>query len=48
MNKYWNKRSQAEIKEIVFDALDKNVNYVKNNTIGIPASYLDEKVFNQY
>ena len=44
---YWKKRSQEEIKTIIFKALDNNVNYVKQNVLGIPASYLDEKVFNQ-
>ena len=47
MYQYWKKRSQLEIKERVFEALAKNVNYVEENILGIPASYLDEKVFNQ-
>lgn len=45
--KIWHKKSQEEIKEIVFDALGKNINYQTNFALGIPASYLDEKVFNQ-
>lgn len=47
MTKIWNKKSQEEIKEIVFRALEKNINYDKHGILGVPASYLDEKVFNQ-
>jgi tyrosine decarboxylase/aspartate 1-decarboxylase len=47
MNRIWKKKSQEEIKTIVFAALDKNVNYDEQTVIGIPASFLDEKVFNQ-
>jgi glutamate/tyrosine decarboxylase-like PLP-dependent enzyme len=47
MNKHWKKRSQEEIKSIIFEALDNNINYDTQNIIGIPASYLDTKVFNQ-
>ncbi len=47
MKTYWKKKSQEEIKTIVFEALEKNINYEKQNILGIPASYLDEKVFNQ-
>ena len=47
MTKYWTKKSEEEIKETIFDALDKNVNYDKEGILGVPASYLDEKVFNQ-
>lgn len=47
MNTYWKKKSQEEIKTIVFNALDNNVNYDKQNILGIPASYLDDKVFSQ-
>ncbi len=43
----WTKKSHQEIKEIVFSALDKNVNYSTKGVLGIPASYLDDKVFNQ-
>ena len=45
--KYWNKLSQEEIKTRVFGALDKNINYVTQSVLGVPASYLDEKVFQQ-
>lgn len=47
MYKYWVKKSNEEIKETVFGALAKNVDYEKQNTLGIPASYLDQQVFNQ-
>jgi len=47
MGTYWKKKSHEEIKSIVFSALDKNVNYETQNILGIPASYLDDKIFNQ-
>lgn len=47
MSKYWVKHSDEAIKQHVFDALDQNVNYVDKNVIGVPASYLDEKVFSK-
>lgn len=43
----WKKKSQEQIKERVFRALDENVDFVKQTVIGIPASYLDDKVFHQ-
>ncbi len=43
----WEKKSQEEIKDIVFKALQNNVNYDKENILGLPASYLDNKVFYQ-
>ena len=47
MTTFWKKRSQEEIKTIVFDALQQNINYDEENILGVPASYLDDKVFNQ-
>ncbi|MCF6299944.1 MAG: pyridoxal-dependent decarboxylase [Proteobacteria bacterium] len=47
MNKIWKKRSQAEINAIVFKALEKNIDYGKHLILGVPASHLDEKVFQQ-
>lgn len=47
MPKVWTIKSQEEIKKTVFDALDKNINYDKEGALGVPASYLDDKVFNQ-
>lgn len=43
----WRKKDQDEIKERIFAALDENVDYVKENILGLPASYLDDKVFHQ-
>ncbi|MEZ4848440.1 MAG: hypothetical protein R3B93_07440 [Bacteroidia bacterium] len=37
------KRSQEEIKTIIFKALDNNVNFVKQNVLGIPAHTLMKK-----
>jgi len=45
--KIWKKKSQEEIKKIVFGAIDENLNYTTQNVLGIPASYLDEDVFSQ-
>ncbi|MFC2110240.1 pyridoxal-dependent decarboxylase [Bacteroidota bacterium] len=45
--KFWQKKTQEEIKATVNKALKQNVNYVEEDIIGIPASYLDEKVFNK-
>lgn len=47
MPRLWEKKSHEEIKQIVFEALDNNVSYTKEMVLGIPASYLDDKVFNQ-
>lgn len=47
MYQFWKKRSSEEIKEIVFDALSKNVNYDEQNILGVPATYLDKSVFSQ-
>jgi glutamate/tyrosine decarboxylase-like PLP-dependent enzyme len=46
MTKIWTKKTQEDIKEIVFDALNKNIDYDKKNILGLPASFLDEKIFN--
>lgn len=45
--KFWKKHTDQELKERVFNALDKNVNYGEKTILGVPASYLDEKVFAQ-
>lgn len=44
---YWKKLTNAEIRERVFGALHKNINYKEKTILGIPASHLDENVFNQ-
>lgn len=45
MMKYWKKLTSKQIKESVFAALDKNVDFENDLSIGIPASHLDSKVF---
>ncbi len=45
--KTWSKKSQEEIKKIVFDALSQNINYIDESILGIPASHLDSNVFSQ-
>ncbi len=47
MTKIWTTKSREEIKQTVFGALEKNVNYKDLGVLGIPASYLDQKVFSQ-
>lgn len=46
LHKYWDKKSEEEIKEVVFSSLANNVNYDEQNVLGLPASYLDKNVFN--
>lgn len=43
----WKKLSSEEIKARVFEALGQNINFEKSSIIGLPASYLDPKVFNK-
>ncbi len=47
MYQFWKKKTVKEIKHIVFNALDNNVNYENQTVLGIPATYLDDKIFNQ-
>lgn len=47
MKHIWKRRTQEEINNTVFEALKHNINYAEQNALGVPASYLDEKVFNQ-
>ncbi|NBB89563.1 MAG: aspartate aminotransferase family protein [Bacteroidetes bacterium] len=47
MKTIWKKYSEEEIKNRIFSALKRNVNYQKQQILGLPASYLDEKVFHQ-
>jgi glutamate/tyrosine decarboxylase-like PLP-dependent enzyme len=44
---YWKKLSQDDIQGTIFNALNENINYLESPFLGIPASHLDEKVFNQ-
>ena len=43
----WKRLTQKQIKERVLDSLSRNINYNSTAALGIPASYLDPKVFNQ-
>lgn len=43
----WIKRTHEEINSKIFAALSQNVNYANQIILGVPASYLDEKVFSQ-
>ncbi len=47
MTNIWIKKTQEEIRNKVFNALQENVNFVEHEVLGVPASYLDDKVFNQ-
>ena len=42
---YWKKLSQEERKDIIQKALEENVNFSKDASLGYPASKLDGKVF---
>jgi|GEM_PF-3642141 len=42
---YWKKLSQEERKNRIERALDENVNFSKDASLGYPASKLDGKVF---
>jgi|GEM_PF-1683070 tyrosine decarboxylase/aspartate 1-decarboxylase len=41
----WKKLNHDEIKDVVFTSLKGNVSYSEKNLLGVPASYLDDKVF---
>ena len=43
--KYWKKLTAKQIRDKVFEALYKNVDFENDLSIGIPASHLDSKVF---
>ena len=42
---FWEKLSHNQIKDKVFDALNKNLNYRLNTILGVPATYLDSEEF---
>ena len=44
---YWEKLTPDAIRARVFEALEQSVDYKKQTILGIPASYLDDKVFFQ-
>ncbi len=43
----WKRKSEAEMKQRVFDALKTNVNYRNGSILGIPGTHLDSKVFSE-
>ncbi len=43
----WKKLEHAEIRKTIFDAIDQNANFYKDDVFGVPASHLDSKVFYQ-
>ncbi len=47
MSTIWEKKSQEQIKNTIFGAIQENINYSEQNILGVPASYLDDKVFSQ-
>lgn len=42
---HWPKLSTQQIKQQVFDALGRNLNYATESILGIPATYLDQTIF---
>ncbi len=44
---YWKKLTRNEINQRVDEALNQNVDYHERTILGIPASHLDETVFNR-
>ncbi|MDF9797045.1 tyrosine decarboxylase/aspartate 1-decarboxylase [Catalinimonas alkaloidigena] len=44
---HWEKYPHKKIKQTVFDALKKNLDYRTEDVLGLPATYLDPEVFYQ-
>ena len=42
---YWPKLNNQKIKQAVFDALSKNINYRSETILGVPGTYLDTEIF---
>lgn len=42
---YWPKLNTQKIKQTVFDALSKNINYRSETILGVPGTYLDTEIF---
>ncbi len=42
---YWDSYSHKEIKSVIFDALQSNLDYRHKAVLGLPASFLDTEVF---
>lgn len=43
----WKKHTRDEISKRIFEALNQNVHYAEESILGVPASYLDDKVFSK-
>jgi len=43
--KFWIKKTKAEIKERIFAALKRTVNFYDQSILGMPASHLDTRIF---
>lgn len=41
----WKRKSEDEIRNRVFSAIQENVNYSNESIIGLPGTFLDPKVF---
>jgi hypothetical protein len=41
----WEKETKESLHAHIFKALDQNIDYRKHNILGLPASYLDTRVF---
>jgi glutamate/tyrosine decarboxylase-like PLP-dependent enzyme len=41
----WKKLSSEQIKKRVFEALENNIDFFNESTLGVPGSHLDQKVF---
>lgn len=41
----WEKETKESLYAHIFNALDQNIDYRKHNILGLPASYLDTRVF---
>ncbi|WP_425391382.1 pyridoxal phosphate-dependent decarboxylase family protein [Ekhidna sp.] len=42
---YWESYNHSKIKEVIFNALEQNLDYRNKPVLGLPASYLDTEVF---
>lgn len=42
---HWKKLSSEQIKQRIFKALEQNIDYFNESTLGVPGSHLDQKVF---
>ncbi|MBP7810283.1 MAG: aspartate aminotransferase family protein, partial [Bacteroidia bacterium] len=42
---FWPKLNSQKIKQAIFDALSKNINYRNETILGVPGTYLDTEIF---